>query len=93
MHETQRRAKQSGWKIPENPFKDYNIFVSAQTDDDFNYVFDYIGDGNVVIGTDYGHTDTSSEVDAIETFRNLEGISDESKAKVLVDNALALYHL
>ena len=93
MHETSRRAKQSGWPLPANPFKEFNIYVSAQTDDDFGYVFDSIGDENIVIGTDYGHTDTSSEVDAIETFRNLDNISEESKRKVLVDNSLALYPL
>jgi predicted TIM-barrel fold metal-dependent hydrolase len=92
MHETSRRAKQSGWKLPDNPFDEYNIYVSAQTDDDFNYVFSYIGDENIVIGTDYGHTDTSSEVDAIEIFRSLESVSDASKRKVLFDNAMDLYH-
>ncbi len=91
LHEARRRAKQNGQKLPDNPFADYNIYVSAQTDDDFNYVFKYIGDENVVIGTDYGHTDTSSEVDAIETFRNLPDVSAESKKKVLVDNSLRLY--
>ncbi len=93
MHETSRRARQSGWKLPDNPFKEYNIYVSAQTDDDFEYVFSYIGDENVVIGTDYGHTDTSSEVDAIETFRGLTTVNEASKQKVLVDNAIALYRL
>ena len=93
MHETARRARGAGWKLPDNPFAEYNIYVSAQTDDDFPYVFSYIGDDNIVIGTDYGHTDTSSEVDAIETFRNLDTISEESKRKVLVDNSVALYRL
>ena len=93
MHETSRRARAAGWKIPENPFAAYNIYVSAQTDDDFPYVFGYIGDDNIVIGTDYGHTDTSSEVDAIETFRKLDTVSEESKRKVLVDNSVALYGL
>lgn len=93
MHETRRRARQNGTPLPENPFKDYRIYVSAQTDDDFPYIFSYIGDENVIIGTDYGHTDTSSEVDAIEVFRNLDTISEEQKHKVLVDNAVALYNL
>ena len=93
MHETRRRARQNGKQLPANPFKEYNIYVSAQTDDDFPYVFSYIGDENIVIGTDYGHTDTSSEVDAIEVFRNLDTIGEEQKRKVLVDNAVALYNL
>ena len=41
----------------------------------------------------YGHTDTSSEVDAIEVFRNLDTISEEQKHKVLVDNPVAPYRL
>ncbi len=79
--------------MPDNPFKEYAVYVSAQTDDDFSYVFEYVGDENVVMGTDYGHTDTSSEVDAIEVFRNLDTIDGASKAKVLWDNSVALYGL
>lgn len=93
LHEVRRRAKQNGQALPDNPFKEYRIWVSAQTDDDFNYIFDYIGDENVVIGTDYGHTDTSSEVDAIEHFRNMKDLSEDSKRKVLVDNSIDLYHV
>ena len=70
-----------------------HLRLGPRPDDDFPYVFDYVGDENIVIGTDYGHTDTSSEVDAIETFRKLDTISEESKRKVLVDNSVALYGL
>jgi predicted TIM-barrel fold metal-dependent hydrolase len=93
LHEVRRRALQNGQDLPENPFKAYNVYVSSQTDDDFGYIFDNIGDDNVVIGTDYGHVDTSSEYDAIETFRRLPSVADASKRKVLLDNAAALYGL
>jgi predicted TIM-barrel fold metal-dependent hydrolase len=92
-NEVTRRARQNGQDLPDDLFGAYNVYVSAQTDDDFPYVFDYIGDNNVVMGTDYGHTDTSSEVDAIETFRNLDTVSAESKQKVLVDNSVRLFNL
>jgi predicted TIM-barrel fold metal-dependent hydrolase len=91
MHEVKRRVLQSGRDLPENPFNAYHVFVSAQTDDDFAYIFDSIGDDNLVIGTDYGHMDTSSEVDAIETFKAMEWLDPVSKRKTLVDNAQALY--
>lgn len=93
IHEVKRRALQNGTYMPDNPFKEYAVYVSAQTDDDFPYVFGYVGDENVVMGTDYGHTDTSSEVDAIEIFRNLDTVDDASKTKVLWDNSVALYGL
>lgn len=43
--------------------RDYKIYISTQTDDDFSYVISYTGEENLVIGTDYGHGDTSSELE------------------------------
>jgi predicted TIM-barrel fold metal-dependent hydrolase len=47
----------------------------------------------LVIGTDYGHTDTSSDIDAIKIFRERGDLSDAVKKKILSDNAKALYGL
>ena len=71
----------------------FNVYVSAQTDDDFPYVLKYAGDDNIVIGTDYGHTDASSEVDAFTIFNGNDTISAEQKRKILSDNAKVLYAL
>jgi len=46
-----------------------------------------------VIGTDYGHTDISSDIDAIQVFRDRTDISAGVKHKILSDNARALYAL
>jgi predicted TIM-barrel fold metal-dependent hydrolase len=46
-----------------------------------------------VIGTDYGHTDTSSDIDAIKTFKARNDVAPEIKQKILSDNARALYGL
>jgi predicted TIM-barrel fold metal-dependent hydrolase len=56
-------------------------------------VLKYAGEDNIVIGTDYGHTDASSEVDAIEVFRNNSEVSDTVKTKILDDNPRAAYGL
>ena len=45
----------------------------------------------LVIGTDYGHTDPSSDVDAIMTFKARTDLSETQKEKILCDNARALY--
>lgn len=91
VNETIRRSK--GRDYPENPMKAFKVYVSAQTDDDFPYVLKYAGDDNIVIGTDYGHTDASSEIDAMTLFKQNEDISAEQKRKILSDNARALYGL
>jgi len=93
IHEAVRRTAGGPHPAPQNPFSEYNIYVSTQTDDDFSYVMSYAGDDNLVIGTDYGHGDTSSELNAIARFRSMEGITDEAKRKILWDNPRALYGL
>ena len=77
--------------MPANPFRDFNIYVSTQTDDDFGYVITYAGEENLVIGTDYGHGDTSSELNAISRFKAMESLSDEVKRKILSDNPRRFY--
>ena len=67
--------------------------MSTQTDDDFPYILSYAGEGNLVIGTDYGHGDTSSELNAIARFKAMAELSPEVKRKILFDNPKALYGL
>ena len=93
IHEAIRRGNAMGKTVPENPLVAFNTWVSAQTDDDFDYIFSYAGNDRILIGTDYGHSDTSSEVDAIETFRQMDSVSDESKEKVLSTNPREFYGL
>ena len=53
----------------------------------------YSGEDNIVIGTDYGHSDASSEVDATAIFRGNNSIGEAAKKKILDDNPRALYAL
>ena len=45
----------------------------------------------LLIGTDYGHSDVSSEVDALRLFRKLDTIPESAKDKVLSINPARLY--
>lgn len=49
--------------------REKRLYVACQTDDDLPYILKYSGEDNIVIGTDYGHVDSSSELDAIQTLR------------------------
>ena len=44
-----------------------------------------------MIGTDYGHTDTSSEIDALSVLRETSGLTPRAVQKILEDNPRALY--
>jgi uncharacterized protein len=91
VKEATRRSGSKGF--PKLPFKEFNIYVTTETNDDFDFVLRYAGEDNVVIGTDYGHTDASSEVDAIDIFRANDQVADPIKKKILDDNPRALYDL
>jgi predicted TIM-barrel fold metal-dependent hydrolase len=66
-------------------------YVSADADEYMlPQVIELIGDDHIVFTTDYPHPD-SPWPHAAESFLAIPGVSDESKAKILWDNALALY--
>jgi predicted TIM-barrel fold metal-dependent hydrolase len=91
VHEAVRRSLGSDHPISTDCLREYNVYVSTQTDDDFTYVMSYAGEENLVIGTDYGHGDTSSELNAIARFRGMKGLGDEVKRKILSDNPRRFY--
>lgn len=68
-------------------------YVSTETDGELlHHLVDSIGDDNVVLSTDYPHTD-SSYPHAVESFLAYEKVNDETKRKVLWDNCARLYNL
>jgi len=87
------RYRVAGRTFPENVFEAYSIFVTCQTNDDVPYIVRYAGENRLVIGTDYGHTDPSSAVTALNEFQRMEGIDSAVKEKILSHNAKALYGL
>ena len=46
------------------------MFVSCETDDDLEHVVKYAGEDSLVIGTDYGHNDQSTEIDTLVNLRD-----------------------
>ena len=93
VNEAARRFETEGREFPEDPFHEYNMFVTCQTDDDLPWVLKYAGPHSLVIGTDYGHTDPSSELDAISVFLGQEGTSQDTKDRILHHNPKTLYNL
>jgi predicted TIM-barrel fold metal-dependent hydrolase len=89
----QRRWGAINRSLPDNPLKEYRQFVSCQTDDDVDYVLRYSGEDNLVIGTDYGHNDQSTEVEALRNLKNQGSITPRQYEKIVYDNAKELFGL
>jgi predicted TIM-barrel fold metal-dependent hydrolase len=92
LHDFVRRRRGQGIN-PSTLMKENRMWVACQTDDDLPYVLKYAGEDNLVAGTDYGHADTSSELEALIRMREREDVSPEAMNKILDDNARALYAL
>ena len=86
-----RRFDRMGRPMKENVLRDNRIYVTCQTNDDLPYVINAVGDDNLVMGTDYGHADTSTEIYALQTFKNESGFPESTVNKILDANARALY--
>jgi predicted TIM-barrel fold metal-dependent hydrolase len=86
-------ASRSTARAAKDVFKDLPIYVTCQTDDDLPYVLEYAGEDCLVIGTDYGHFDPSSEIDAISILKGREDISHQVLDKILDANPRRLYGL
>jgi predicted TIM-barrel fold metal-dependent hydrolase len=93
LHEARNRFKTLDRKWPEKFFQVYKMYVTCENSDDIPYIVREAGEDCLVIGTDYGHTDTSSDTDAIKVFKARTDITPEVKQKILSDNARALYGL
>src|SRR5215467_11773090 len=87
------RYRVANRRFPRNVFEEYNIFVTCQINDDVPYIARHYGENRLVTGTDYGHTDPSSAVTALQEFQRMEGIDSSIKEKILSHNAKALYGL
>lgn len=93
VRDLQRRFAAQGQRLPDNPLHAFNMYVTCQTNDDVPYVLKEAGEDSIVIGTDYGHTDTSAEVEALRTLKDSGGVTAGQYQKITYDNPKALYAL
>ena len=85
------RLRRRGEELPEFPLKEWNMWVACQVTDDLDWVLKYAGEDNLVVGSDYGHADTSTEIDAIRKLKDDGRVPAPIVDKILDDNARALY--
>ena len=74
-------------------FKTDRLYVACQSDDDVPYLVQCMGEDNLLIGSDYGHADTASELAALDNLRKVHGLEPRVSDKILDANARAFYGL
>ena len=76
-----------------SPLRDNRMYVACQTDDDIGYVVQYVGEDNLIIGSDYGHSDPAAELEALRGLQKRADVSPALARKILEDNPRAFYGL
>ena len=87
------RSRRKGKSFPADALAANNIWVACENTDDLPYVLSHAGENNLMIGTDYGHHDPSSELNAIRLLRNDHRISPAAARKILEVNPQKFYGL
>jgi predicted TIM-barrel fold metal-dependent hydrolase len=93
IHDLKRLSERQGMVFPDDVLRENRVYVACQTEDDLDYVLSYSGEDNIVIGSDYGHHDTSSEIEALRRLREDGKVPAGAVEKIMGDNARALYAL
>jgi uncharacterized protein len=93
VSDVRERYEVAGRPIPDYPLEANRVYVTCQTNDDLPFVLKHAGENSIVIGTDYGHIDPSSELDAITVLKEKSGLPEATITKIVDTNPRALYGL
>ncbi|HSR55600.1 MAG TPA: amidohydrolase family protein [Alphaproteobacteria bacterium] len=93
LGELGRRFKRRGRRFSDDPMGDNNFYVACQVNEDIEYIANVAGRGHLVVGTDYGHHDTSTEIEAMRLMKEKSNIAPGLIDDILGANACALYGL
>lgn len=86
-----RRYARRGRPLDQDLLKDNRMFVTFQNDDDVAYILQSFSEDNLIIGTDYGHSDNASEIEALKKFQREGKVSERAVSKILDANPAAFY--
>jgi hypothetical protein len=74
-------------------FREYRLYVACEADEDIPYLARYIGEDNLMIGSDYTHNDPSKEPELVATMRGREDVPAQLTEKMLCENPRSFYTL
>ena len=87
-----RNLEIPGLKLHPIEYFQRQCYISADPDDPgIKQVIEVMGDDNIVVATDFSHPEGRRYASAVKELLELPGVSDESKRKIMWDNALKLY--
>jgi len=86
-----KRFRRQGQDLKNNFMRESRLYVGVETNDDLPYIFQTVGDDNFVIGSDYGHADSATELKALGNLQQDGRLNPSVVNKLLDVNPRALY--
>jgi predicted TIM-barrel fold metal-dependent hydrolase len=83
-------------EVKENLFSANRIYVTCQVDEDLPYILKYVGEDNLIVGSDYTHRDPSMELEFRKLLQQRAERGEIPHAaidKILYDNPKTFYGL
>ena len=74
-------------------FADNRFFVTCEAQEDINAVAKVTGPDSILIGTDYGHADTATELEAPRLLRERDDLADDLVGRIVDANPRKFYAL
>ena len=88
-----KRFRIKGKELRRDFMKTDRIFVACETTDDIPYIVGKLGEDNIVIGSDYAHADSATELLALRNLSADPRLTPALAQKIAGANAQALYGL
>jgi predicted TIM-barrel fold metal-dependent hydrolase len=91
LQDLRQRFLRRGKKLPDDILGANKIYVTCEVTDDLPYVIAAAGEDNLIIGTDYGHSDSSTQIEALRLLRGSQKLNPKAVDKILSDNPARFY--
>jgi predicted TIM-barrel fold metal-dependent hydrolase len=92
MRERVKGPKTGGGKeLSDTVIADNRLYMMYETYEDLPHILKYTGENNLVVGTDYGHTGQSTQIDAMRRMADRGDVDPRIVSKILRNNPATLY--
>jgi predicted TIM-barrel fold metal-dependent hydrolase len=70
-----------------------NLYICCLADDEIPYLAQYVGEDRLLVGSDYGHIDTNTDLDALRLVSKRKELPPALLEKVLSMNARSCFRI
>jgi predicted TIM-barrel fold metal-dependent hydrolase len=77
----------------EKMLADGRMYITCEAHEDLNQIVKTVGENSLMLGTDYGHSDTSTELRAHAMLEDRPDLNSVVSRKMTRDNAMRFYGL